>query len=263
MQPRLVGIRVYPFKSLDPVALESATVLPSGALAGDRRYAFIDGKGKFVNGKNSPGVCSIRSEFDTAAQRLTVWPQGEETRQAFDLPAQIRDLCQWMGDRLGMKVGLAEDRTFGLPDDPDLPGPTLIGAATLHEVAGWFPGMTVEDARRRFRANLEIDGVPPFWEDLLCARTPTPFSIGEAAFDGMNACQRCLVPTLSPTTGEPWPDFAPTFRERRRATLPTWSGISPDDHFYRLSVNTRPSPGGTGGRVRIGDKLQLAARSRA
>ena len=39
--PFIARIALYPIKGFDPTAVESATVLPSGALAGDRRWAFV------------------------------------------------------------------------------------------------------------------------------------------------------------------------------------------------------------------------------
>jgi uncharacterized protein YcbX len=119
----------------------------------------------------------------------------------------------------------------------------LISTATLSEVAGWFDGMTLDDARLRFRANLEIDGVEPFWEDRLVADgdREVRFRIGQAELFGTNACQRCVVPTRDPRTGEPLREFARQFARHRQERLPAWAPAARFDHYYRLALNTRPA----------------------
>jgi hypothetical protein len=64
--------------------------------------------------------------------------------------------------------------------------------------------MTIAEARLRFRATLELDGVPPFWEDQLFGaelRSVVRFHIGEVAFEGSYPCIRCPIPARDPHTG--------------------------------------------------------------
>jgi uncharacterized protein len=140
-----------------------------------------------------------------------------------------------------------ENETAGFPDDTDAPGPTLVSTATLAAVASWFPGLSVDETRRRFRANLEIAGVEPFWEDGLVGPpgTAVPFQIGETRWLGVNPCQRCVVPTRDSATGAATPLFQKTFANRREAALPPWAAREQFDHFYRLAINTRPAPNPT------------------
>ena len=62
--PHVGRIDIYPIKALDPVRLSEATVLASGALAFDRRWALFDGRDKPINGKNRVEVHRIRAQFD-------------------------------------------------------------------------------------------------------------------------------------------------------------------------------------------------------
>ena len=39
----------------------------------------------------------------------------------------------------------------GVPDDPIRNGPMVVSATTLQTVADWFPDITLEESRRRFR----------------------------------------------------------------------------------------------------------------
>jgi len=117
--------------------------------------------------------------------------------------------------------------------------------------------LTMEEARRRFRANLEVGGTEPFWEDRLYDEpgSVVRFRVGDVIFEGTNPCRRCVVPSRSSTTGEVTPGFAKTFADHRRATLPAWANATRFDHFYRFAVNTRLA--NDGGVIRVGDKVEI------
>ena len=74
-------------------------------------------------------------------------------------------MAAWLAGFL-VSVAIRQDASR-LPHDTDASGPTVISAATLAAVSAWFPGLTPQDTRLRFRTNLEISGVPAFWEDRL------------------------------------------------------------------------------------------------
>lgn len=256
--PRLARIDIYPIKSLDGQSVDSAQVLANGALADDRRYALVDRQGDFVNGKRSAAFHRLRSHVDFARQRLTLCVEGSAEAREFDLDGQRADLSAWLSDFFGQAVELVENTDGGFPDDTESPGPTLISVATLDEVGRWFGGLPLDETRARFRANLEIGGVEPFWEDRLVAEADrvVRFRIGEAELLGTNPCQRCAVPTRHPTTGEVWPGFAKKFAAQRADTLPKWSPASRYDHFYRLAVNTRRR-GARPCLLRVGDEVHV------
>jgi uncharacterized protein len=148
---------------------------------------------------------------------------------------------------------------MGFPDDTVSPGATIVSTATLKAIASWYPELDPEDIRQRFRANIEIDGVPAFWEDQLFT-TPEQtvrFKVGEVEFMGVNPCQRCTVVTRDSHTGEVSPRFQKTFVENRKNTLPQWVERSRFDHFFRLAINTRLSPTEVGKEIKIGDPITI------
>jgi uncharacterized protein YcbX len=247
---------IYPIKSLDGISVPEARVLPSGALERDRRLVMLDPMDHVLNGKRLARIHLLRSAFDISGQKVTL--SAGAMRATFSLSGDRTDLESWLSNFLGVDLRLNENAAAGFPDDTESPGPTIISTATLETVAGWFNGLTVDDVRRRFRTNLEIDGVEPFWEDRLYeeAGRAVPFQLGTVRLEGTNPCQRCVVPTRSPETAERYPDFTRIFEERRQQTLPAWANRSRFNHFYRLAVNTRLTPGGAG-IVRVGDELQF------
>jgi uncharacterized protein YcbX len=260
--PQVAKLLIYPIKSLDGVAVETATVLKSGALQGDREFALVDAAGQFVNGKRQQRIHAIRTEFDLAA-RIVSLAVGDRSAQHFHLDDQRQAIAHWMSDYFGFPVQLRQNQEMGFPDDTRSPGPTLVSAATLTEIATWYPEITVDEVRRRFRSNIEISQVPAFWEDQLFAATETPvqFQLGEVSFIGINPCQRCVVVTRNPWTGEADPSFQKTFVAHRQETFPNWAPRSRFNHFFRLAVNTRVADSQGGQRLHVGDRMIVSSNS--
>jgi uncharacterized protein len=237
----LARIHLHPFKSLDPQSVADAVLLPNGALKHDRRFGLVDEHYEVINGKRVAAIHRLRSHFDPASGRLTLRVEGTADEHAFQVDQDRTALQDWLGAYFGLGVEILENFDGGFPDDPRYPGPTVVSTASLEVVASWYPGLTVEGVRARFRANLEIRGVEPFWEDRLLApgTGAVRFRIGDVEFLGMNPCERCIVPTRDALTSESIPQFAKTFARQRQQTLPEWASAERFDHFYRLAVNTR------------------------
>lgn len=255
---RLARIAIYPLKSLDPLLVDEAVVLPNGALKHDRQFALVDPSGRFINAKRTPAVHGLVLELDPVVRMLSARRRTETEIMRWDIDRQRDDLQRWLSDYFSLDVLLIEEPDGGFPDDTEATGPTIVSAATLQAVTEWFPGLTIDNVRRRFRANLEVEGVEPFWEDRLfrADSTPQPFRIGSAMFEGTNPCQRCVVPSRDPSTGEVWPEFARRFSELREQHLPLWAARERFNHFYRLTTNTR-GVGSSGGLIRVGDTVEL------
>jgi hypothetical protein len=258
VSPYLSRITLYPFKSLDGQDVEEAVVLRDAGLRHDREYCLLDESGAVLNAKRlGAALVRIRSEVHFGFGEITLKDGSAE--QAFSLERDGKKLEEWFSSHLGQKVKLAHDAERGFPDDSDASGPTLISTATLAEVGAWF-ALDADEVRRRFRPNLEIDGVPPFWEDRLFGPSghTVPFIIGEVAFEGVNPCARCAVPSLDSRGSQlTEPQFAKIFAEKRRATLPDWADRSRFDHFYRLSLNTRIPGSEAGKELHLSDELDL------
>ena len=240
--PKLSKIFIYPIKSLDGVAVNQATVLPGGALQYDRELAIVDENLKFVNAKRNAKIHLVRSQFDLHNRTISLHVEATP-EQVFHLDEEREALEGWFSDFFGLKVKLQENLFMGFPDDLKSTGPTVVSIATLAEVVSWFnsESMGLDQIRRRFRSNLEIEDAPPFWEDHLFAEPGNilSFRIGDVQFEGTYPCQRCPVPTRDAFTGEAYPNFQKIFAEKRKETLPDWAMESQFTHFYRLSVNTQ------------------------
>ncbi|MBF2084089.1 MOSC N-terminal beta barrel domain-containing protein [Thermoleptolyngbya sp. C42_A2020_037] len=262
--PHVSQIFIYPIKSLDGVGIQSVDVLSSGALKGDRQFALFDQAGQFVNGKRYAKIHALRAEFDLAANTVSfrisdAASNRKITPSTFPLEPEQENLEAWLSEYFGFPVYLRQNLEMGFPDDTQSPGPTIVSLSTLEAIATWYPHLTVDEVRARFRTNIEIASVPPFWEDRLFAQADqaVEFQIGSVRLLGVNPCQRCVVPTRNSKTGVADPGFQKTFVAKRQETLPDWAERSRFNHFYRLTVNTRLAEPAVGGALSTGDPVLL------
>jgi hypothetical protein len=253
--PRIDGITVYPVKGLDGVRREEARVLPGGTLAGDREFALFDEDGEVINGKRTDRVHDLETSYDPETAELTVETPGGERRR-FDLDAERDPAAAWFGEFFGESLTLARDESLGFVDRREM-GPSVISTATLREVASWYDGMTVDGARRRLRANVEVGGVPAFWEDRFVGAGAPSFVAGGVRFDGVTPCGRCVVPERDPETGEPTPEFRERFLARREETFPAWADRDAFDHLYTLMIIASVPDADRGETVAVGDPVRI------
>lgn len=258
VEPFVARLRVFPFKSLDGADVNASALVARGGLRSDRAFALFDEGGGFVNGKREPRVHELRVGYDADVTCATFVSPRIATRYVFAFDDDPLELSSWLSAHFERPVAVRRDLDGGFPDDLKAPGPTLVSTATLAAVAEWFPGVTTDGMRLRLRGNIEISGVPAFWEDELytTAGEVVPFRIGSAVLEGTNPCARCVVPSRDAVTGVAVPAFAKVVAKRRAATLPAWADRSRFDHFYRLAVNTRAGAGQCGRTIAVGDVLE-------
>ena len=273
-QPRtaqLANVRLHPIKGLDPVGVREARIGPNGGLELDRVWVLFTVDGKWVNGKNNPEIHHIRAEYDPQVSSVALRVDdsaasgNRETRGAalkpikLAFPSDLERAADWFSEYFGHTV-IVRHIPEGAPDDGLAPGPTIVSTASLQFVCELFPGVSLDEARERFRTTLEIDGVPAFWEDQLFGANENyvvRFKIGEVAFEGSNPCARCPVPPRNPRSGEDLIGFQKRYSDMRRTQLPNTSPRERFDHFYRLATNTRVASTEQGKLLRIGDALLL------
>jgi uncharacterized protein YcbX len=260
--PHVAGIRLHPIKSLDPVSVPEARIGPNGGLELDRVWALFSIDGKWINGKRAPAIHLIRAVYkpDLSGVGLSA-PEDHRNIQPIrlDFPEDTERASKWFSDYFEQPVTVRYARE-GQPDDGLAPGPTIVSTASLQSVCDWFPGISMSESRERFRATLEVSGVPAFWEDQLFGPDENyvvRFKIGDVAFEGSNPCARCPVPPRNPRTGEERLGFSKHYSDMRRSSLPSWSPEARFDHFYRLSTNTRVPGTEQGKLLRLGDPITL------
>jgi uncharacterized protein YcbX len=261
--PTLSRIRLYPIKSLNPVEVPCASIGPNGGLEMDRVWAILASDGRWINGKRTKAVDGICARFAPDLQSVELAARDGHAAQApahFEFPADTASAARWFSQYFQEPVTLLYARE-GLPDDDLAPGPTIVSTASFEAICQWFPEISLDAARLRFRASLELGGMQPFEEDQLFAAdagSRVNFSVGDVRFEGSNPCARCSVPPRDPVTGNAIADFQRRFADLRRTHLPAWSPATRFDHFYRFAVNTRVPASEIGKVLRVGDSLTFS-----
>jgi uncharacterized protein YcbX len=261
--PKLANIRLHPIKALDPISVCEARISLSGGLALDRAWALYSVDGQWVNGKRTPVIHLIRANYSPDLRSVTLSVPADRRKippRTFAFPDEHEDAAEWFSVFFEQQI-IVRYSPGGFPDDSIANGPTIVSTASLQAVAEWFPGLSVDDIRLRFRTTLELDGVPAFWEDQLFdenERSVVRFTIGEVHFEGSNPCARCPVPPRDPLTGVSLDGFQKHFTHQRETTLSAWSPRPRFDHFYRLATNTRVPSAELGKLLRVGDLLVLS-----
>lgn len=272
--PTVGRLSVFPVKSLDAFHPNAVGVTSGGTLSLDRAYAIVarpsgepydpdeaSPHGDYINGKRTAAVHRLRSTFDLESKTVSLRIVGKTNTKTFDIPSP--ELDAWLSEYFRESVSVRAEPVDGHPDHRyrGLTGPSIISTGTLREVASWFEAdeIGIDSIRRRFRANIEIDGVPPFWEDRLYADhgEAVAFHIGDVRLNGVEPCERCVVPTRDPYTGRENDGFRERFIQKRQATRPDWLESDRFDHDFRLMVITDIPTSERGGQIEVGDSVEV------
>lgn len=258
IDPVLSRIIVYPIKALAGVCVDDVEITKGGTLKNDRRWAIMDRRGKPINGKNNSRIYSLKAMFDLNNSQV-FFKDEMEGSLSFDLN-NTTELSAYLSEQLNKPVIVHENVKEGFPDDPKAYGPTLISEASLLQVMSWYPGLSLEEIRARFRVNLEVSPAPDFWEDqcFVADAEPKVISVGNVVIQSTNPCARCAVPMKASSNGEPYDGFFETFVENRQKTKAVWTDARCFDHWYRLSVNTKIAYAEAGKVITLGDRVSIA-----
>lgn len=259
IKPVIHNITIYPVKSLDGISLQTAQVVKGGCLRHDREYAIVYAEGDFVNGKSNALVHTLRSEVDLQQERISFRHEPEQAWNSFHLQDEANRINDYLSGIFHTPVSLIKNSEGRFMDIPDKAGLTILSDASLQTVSGWFNNMNLEETRQRFRATIEISGVPAFWEDRLFAEQDVmvEFMAGDVRLYGVSPRARCVVPTRHPRTGQVIHAFPKTFAKHRATDLPSWSMLEAYGHHYYLTVNCYIPPTQVDKWISVGDEIHL------
>ena len=250
-------ITIYPIKSLDGIQVTEAPIAPGGSLVGDREFALYDESGVLINAKRTAKIHEIRAEYELQ-QRAVTLSHPDKSSQTFRLDDQQKALESWFSSFFGFQVNMRQNTRSGFPDGSTSNGPTVVSRQSYEAVQGWFSNAyDLENIRRRFRANIEIEAPYAFWEDELLGPKgiESAFQVGEVEMLARKACPRCPVPSRHPVTGEVHRAFSKTFNLAREQSLPPAVDRSQFPHYYMLSVSTRVEESQARKVIRVGAKI--------
>ncbi|OLC26042.1 MAG: hypothetical protein AUJ02_10335 [Chloroflexi bacterium 13_1_40CM_3_65_12] len=182
----------YPVKSMAGERLDSCLIAATG-LHGDRRWALVDGTpnraGKLLTNTQDARLMTYHARLENGQVAVTT-PSGESRPLDDDLVADL-------AARTSRLLQLRDTAGFNFDDSPVLVV-NLAAVAALELAAG------VDIDRRRFRANLYLDGLEPEEELRWLGRR---IGAGDAELEVISRCERCVVITRHPDTTEASPEL--------------------------------------------------------
>lgn len=258
-RPILQKITIYPIKGLCSQSLPEAVISEGGCLLHDREFAMFDANGKYVNGKANPRVHFLHSSVDFERKKMAFKMQSESLWKEFNFENELPEIESYLSTYFKEPINLVRNKTGRFLDVPDKGGVTVVSSESLQLASTWFPSLSLEETRRRFRVTLEFDGVSAFWEDRLFSSVgkSVEFKVGEVSVIGMSPCARCVVPSRNPDTAEVLTGFQKTFSEKRNSSQPLGSTLNEYGHHYHLAVNCFIPTSEVGKKMRVGDELLI------
>ncbi|MPW35800.1 MOSC domain-containing protein [Vibrio sp. B1Z05] len=259
---QLSGINIFPVKSTSGIAQSRAYVGLEG-ISFDRRFVVTDTAGRMITARKYPKMVTIKS---------TLLPDGIllSAPNAQDLHLSISDL-----ERNEFECKIWSDRFFAYTTTDTanqwfsnvLGTPALLlycgeesnryreKLATKVSFADGYPLLVISQgsldelnrsashpqSMSQFRTNLVIEGVPPFAED-----SWEKIAIGEVEFKVGKACQRCVLTSVDPKTGEKMAAKEPT------ATLAKFRADEKGAIFFGMNLIALNE-----GVIEVGDELRV------
>ncbi|MBY0490571.1 MAG: MOSC domain-containing protein [Gemmatimonadaceae bacterium] len=233
--PRVAALTIYPLKSAAGIEV-SAMELDAWGAVGDRRWLLVDDAGQAITARTVPALLTIAPQVvDTARDgTMTLTAPGRSPMvvpvpeaSAPLVPVQIWDdavvaraasheASAWCADVLGQSCRLVRvSRETQRPLAPRFAGPLpfagrhvtftdgapllVLGLASIEALNARLveQGAFALMDRRRFRANIWLDGLAPHAED-----TWRAVRIGDVALGLGSRCPRCVLTTIDPDTLE-------------------------------------------------------------
>lgn len=211
-KPHIAAIYRYPVKGLSPEPMPSVRVMPGQTLPFDRAYAIENGPGRFdpAAPRHVPKInflmlmrderlATLTTAFDEADHALTIRRDGKQVTKGV------------LNDRIGRQLieqflaAYMKDSLRGPPKIVSVPGHSFsdVAAKCIHIVNL----ETVRDLARilgreldplRFRANVYIEGLPP-WEEF--GWLDRNVQLGDVAASVFARTKRCEATNVDPATG--------------------------------------------------------------
>jgi hypothetical protein len=207
--PTLTRLSIAPVKGLRLVH-PSSVQLGDDGIPADRRFLLVGEDGELVGATERPRLLEVVPAYDPGAERLTLtFPDGTVVEDAVDPEDETIEIDVWKQRTTGRVVpGPLADALSSFAGVPvrilrvadgagqDARPLTLVSAASVAHL-GALGGDERLDARR-FRMNLELDGVAAYEEDTWSGGL---VRVGAATIRVLDQVPRCMVTTLDPDTG--------------------------------------------------------------
>ena len=200
----------YPVKSMGGERLDACLITDRG-LEGDRRWALVDGvanrAGKLLSIRQDERLMTYQARLaDHGVEVVT--PDGELRRLDDQLVAAL-------AEQTARPLTLRDLAGANFDDSPVL-------VVNLASVAAFGLEAGVPIDRRRFRANLYLDGLEPEEELRWLGRR---IRVGDAELEVIKRCDRCVVITRDPDTTTASPELLRILTDTHETCMGLYCGV--------------------------------------
>lgn len=210
----VAGLFRYPVKGLSAEALDRVPVTPATHFPLDRAWAIAKAetpfdavaprpfpKSAYLMLMRDEALAALSTRVDEAARRLIVRRDGAMVLDESLESADGRDaIGAWFGELLGMPgARVVSAPGFSFPDVAVV-GPELarcVSVINLASVRALEEVVGADLHPLRFRANIYLEGLPPFVEFEWIGQT---LRFGDVTVRGVKRTQRCAATNVNPLT---------------------------------------------------------------
>ncbi len=257
---KITELYIYPIKSLPGLKISTSLVTNRG-LEYDRRYMFVDPQGQAITQRKHPKMALIKTAMTPDGFELNF--NGEKTLIPFQISTgELMEVDVW-GKRCQAIVG-HDEINKAMSTFLEIPvrlvympeqyfrniNPIFAQPGDKLSFADGYPLLLANEASlndlnnrleqsvtmKRFRPNVIFGGTEPFSEDKF-----QNISIGNTKFNITKPCERCVMITVNPLTGE-----------KSKEPLKTLSTYRLSDNKVMFGVNMIPR---STGEIKVGDTL--------
>ncbi len=270
MSMKVEKLFVYPIKSLQGISLNKVNCLNRG-FEYDRRWMLIDDENKFITQRTKPEMALFQQGLDRFLRvshrekdkigveipfnapndspliKVTVW------KSIVDAVEVNPKTSQWFSEMLGFSC-----RLVYMPDSSNRKVEVPFSSDKIVSFADAYPYLicsvaSLQDLNNkledqisieRFRCNILLSGTTAFEEDQWAT-----IKIGNATFDLVKSCARCVLINVNPQTGIP-----------NKEPLKTLSTFRTQGNKVMFGQNAFVNPVDTNSTIRVGDQISIVSK---
>jgi uncharacterized protein YcbX len=238
------ALYVYPIKSCRGIRVDEWPVERRG-FAADRRWMIVDAEGNFVTQREVSGLSLVDTSVDSDSlsvsapgfSRLTLpLTHSAERRSVRVWQDQVSACAHPEGSAWFSELLSAPHELVYMTDSEHRPvNPERARAGDIVSFADGYPFLLISEASledlnarmgapitmQRFRPNIVITGTEPYAEDGY-----SEVWLGPISFRGVKRCERCVITTIDPLTGESGREPLRTLAKYRLEDQKVWFGMN-------------------------------------
>jgi uncharacterized protein YcbX len=214
----IVSLNRYPIKGLSAEPMHTVTLRAGEGIPGDRLFGFarynsgFDAqnpqplpKDRFVVLLNEAALAGVKTSFDIETQFLEIQASGKTHSFSMQAPEERMNAARFLSSEIDLKDPEPPNFVSSAPHrftDVSVVSPKMMNAISVLNLASaekLGEQLNAEIHPARFRANIEIDGLPPFSE---LDAVGSVLRFGDVELKILSRTKRCAATEVNPDTAE-------------------------------------------------------------